>query len=582
MSPDSEDRGRKRGDEAALAERVDALARVLRDSARAMAHADEPGHAMIHAEDAARACEELAADLARSPLLRGADVADSPTPLEFAVPIGHDPVRVARDAALRLSVVLEADRVLVLGLDGQEFRILAHAASPLHGRPPSFEEPTRVLREVSRTVLDECVRHRRVWALDDVAAHPELGEQVSVVRHGIRSVMAAPLLGADDDVVGVLYVDRRATDPRPFTDVQGQLFRKLAGIVASALETAETLHRSRPAVSTPRDGAFGAIIGRSDAIRSALDRAAAFAGSRAALLLVGEPGTGKELFAQGIHRCGPWSDAPFVRLQGPLLHGDTGHAEIQGWNRGAFTGADADHAGAFERAGSGTVFIDEVGDLDSRAQAALLGALDPGTVRRIRGEFEIPVTARVIAATNRDLGQMVADGRFRRDLRDRLSALVLRIPPVRDRRDDVSDLFRHLVERAAPGSETPPEVTREVESVLARLPLSGNVRELRNLAERAVALCRHERVNRIEARHLALDEAPVEGPSTYAAFKRSLREAGPDEKEASLVEWLDRWHRWSGADKRRFADGAGLSRETIYRLLRRVPGRTRWAARVEI
>jgi two-component system, NtrC family, response regulator GlrR len=242
----------------------------------------------------------------------------------------------------------------------------------------------------------------------------------------------------------------------------------------------------QPLMST-RDR-FGALVGRSIAMRSifaVLERAAA---SEATVLLRGETGTGKDLTAASIHQESARRDAPFVIVDlaaapGPLLASD-----LFGHVKGAFTGADRDREGAFERAHGGTVFLDEIGDLDPDLQPQLLRVLETKTVQRIGSSARVPVDVRVIAATHRDLRADVNSRRFRADLYYRLAVLEITLPPLRERSDDIP----LLVEAIAADLDEPAAV-RDPAWVAALLkhPWPGNVRELRNHVERAIGLGRN-------------------------------------------------------------------------------------------
>ncbi|MEM6789594.1 MAG: sigma 54-interacting transcriptional regulator [Myxococcota bacterium] len=238
---------------------------------------------------------------------------------------------------------------------------------------------------------------------------------------------------------------------------------------------------------------YGALRGQSEPMRrlfGLLDRVA----ERATTVLIeGETGTGKELVAEEIHRHSPRASKPFVVFDcGAVSHELIGSA-LFGHERGAFTGADAPRAGAFAAADGGTLFLDEVGELPLALQPALLRALDKGQIRRVGTDRYRAVDVRVVAATHRDLRQEVRDGRFREDLYFRLAVVRLRLPPLRDRPEDLELLVRHFL--AELGEEV------DLEAIMRPLkshPLPGNVRELRNLVARAVALGPHDALDDLE------------------------------------------------------------------------------------
>ena len=194
------------------------------------------------------------------------------------------------------------------------------------------------------------------------------------------------------------------------------------------------------------------IVGRSRALRAAVERAERLAPSDLPVLIQGETGTGKELVARRLHRRGRGGREPFLPINCAALSPSLLLADLFGHARGAFTGADRERAGVFEAARSGTVFLDEIGDLPEEAQGKLLRVLQEGEVRRLGESRARPVAARIVAATHRDLAGMVAAGGFRADLFFRLSVGVVPLPPLRHRGDDVLLLAEHFLARQGDGS----------------------------------------------------------------------------------------------------------------------------------
>jgi len=206
------------------------------------------------------------------------------------------------------------------------------------------------------------------------------------------------------------------------------------------------------------------------------------------VLVVGESGTGKERVAEALHAKSPRAGAPLVTIDCGALASSLLASELFGHERGAFTGADRVHIGAFERAGAGTVFLDEIGELPAADQASLLGVLERKRFRRVGGSGDIELGARVIAATNRDLRSEVNAGRFRHDLYHRLAVVVLRLPPLRERREDIPLLVEHFAKEL--GAEGPIEAVFDADTLARwnRHPWPGNIRELRNAVESALVV----------------------------------------------------------------------------------------------
>ena len=229
---------------------------------------------------------------------------------------------------------------------------------------------------------------------------------------------------------------------------------------------------------------MGELWGQSAAMHRLFASVARLAGADQAVLLRGESGSGKELVARAVHTEGPRRDGPFVVVDGAAISRTLADVELFGNVRGAFTGANVDRAGAFERADGGTVFIDEVGELPIEVQAKMLRALDHGEVRRVGDEHVTHVKVRVVAATHRNLEKMVNEGAFREDLLHRLRVFEVTIPPLRERPEDVVLIARRFLEEIGPVTD---EAAQELEKALAaragyRWP--GNVRELRSFVRR--------------------------------------------------------------------------------------------------
>ncbi len=237
------------------------------------------------------------------------------------------------------------------------------------------------------------------------------------------------------------------------------------------------------------------IVGRSFAIRAVTDKIEKVAATPARVLITGENGTGKELVARAIHRNSPRKDGPFVEVNCAAIPSELIESELFGHMKGSFTGAVADRAGKFEQANTGTLFLDEVGDMSLAAQAKVLRVLQDGVVTRIGGAKTIQVDVRVLAATNKNLPAEISEGRFREDLFYRLNVVPVHVPPLRERREDIPLLVAHFVEQLTRGEGMPPRViTAEAEQRLTRHDWPGNVRELRNTVERLLIISTGPRI----------------------------------------------------------------------------------------
>ena len=237
------------------------------------------------------------------------------------------------------------------------------------------------------------------------------------------------------------------------------------------------------------------IVGASQAIRDVMERIDRVAPTDARVLITGENGTGKELVARALHHSSSRREGPFIEVNCAAIPSELIESELFGHMKGSFTGAVADHAGKFEQAQDGTLFLDEVGDMSLDAQAKVLRALEEGVLTRVGGSKPITVDVRVFAATNKDLLKEIAEGRFREDFYYRLNVVPILVPPLRERREDIQPLVRFFVSNAVRSNHGPPKIIEDgALTRLEALDWPGNVRELRNTVERLLILSPGEAV----------------------------------------------------------------------------------------
>jgi len=318
-------------------------------------------------------------------------------------------------------------------------------------------------------------------------------------------------LGADDFL-------EKPVDLSQLIDKIERLEQELA-VAEDVVEVTETLTETSWPI---------AIIGSSPAMHETLSMARRLADSPWSVLIQGETGTGKELFARLIHELSPRTEAPFVALNCAAIPDSLFESELFGHEKGAFTGADRAHRGCFERANGGTLFLDEVGELSLAMQSKLLRALQEKRINRVGGERDISVDTRVLAATNRDLRALSAVGEFREDLYFRLKVLDIRLPPLRQRRDDIPALIEHFIARDAP---RPMRLAPETLAVLMRYDYPGNVRELEHIIQRSLTLAR--------SAILHPRDLPEEVVRNQGADAGQLRERLEALERALLVEALE-------------------------------------------
>jgi formate hydrogenlyase transcriptional activator len=340
----------------------------------------------------------------------------------------------------------------------------------------------------------------RVVDVDVTRADPTGWEAMHahVVASGVQRVCNAPLM-TPHRVLGILSLGRLT--PEPFTSEQLEWVAQLAGQIALAIENAmafdeiaslkDRLARENVYLKEEVRGAqhFGEIVGDSKALKRILDQVTTVAPTDASVLLLGETGTGKELLARAIHGAGERRGRALVTVNCATSPAGLLESEWFGHERGAFTGALAQKIGRFELAHHGTLFLDEIGDVPLELQSKLLRALQEREIERLGSPRAIRVDFRLIAATNRDLEDMVAKREFRSDLYYRLNVFPIRIPPLRERREDIPLLVSYFAQHFAKRLRRPIEsVSRESMDMLCRWSWPGNVRELQNVIERAVIL----------------------------------------------------------------------------------------------
>jgi len=285
----------------------------------------------------------------------------------------------------------------------------------------------------------------------------------------------------------------------------------LLHLIRKAMETQRLVTENillRDEVSSMRG--MPTIIGKSEKILEVAKKIQRVASAKTTVLLLGESGTGKELFARAIHSLSPRKDFPFVPINCAAIPKELLESELFGHEKGAFTGAEAKKLGKFELADKGTIFLDEIGEMALSLQAKIMRIIQEGEIERVGGVKTIPVDVRVIAATNKDIERAVSEGAFREDLYYRLNVFPIRVPPLRERAEDIPLLVDFFTKKYCAEMKTGgKEVSEEVLSLLMGSPWKGNVRELENAIERAVILC--DGVT-ITAEHISLNPVPMNPP----------------------------------------------------------------------
>ena len=310
---------------------------------------------------------------------------------------------------------------------------------------------------------------------------------------------------------------------------------------------------------------FDKIMGSSSALESVIEKVKLVGPSRATVLLTGETGTGKELFAQSIHQNSDRARSPFIAVHCAALPANLLESELFGHEKGAFTGASERRIGRFESANNGTLFLDEIGEIDASTQVKLLRFLESKTIERLGSSKTLELNVRLVCATNRNLLKMVNSGDFREDLYYRLNVITIELPPLRERGDDLSLLLNYFLdEYSAENGFECPKFTKEAQEILENYDWPGNVRELRNFCENMVVLNRGKEISQYD-----LDPRfTLTKPSTKTRADLAPNNLSMEENEKRLLRNALQEAR---GNRTKAAELMGISRRTLHRKLDRWP-----------
>jgi transcriptional regulator with PAS, ATPase and Fis domain len=337
--------------------------------------------------------------------------------------------------------------------------------------------------------------------------------------------------------------------------LSGQAELRIGDSIVSVLPLSERVEREQATTDH-----FGDLLGVSPRMRELFADLSRIAASDVTVLIEGETGTGKELVAESLHRESPRAEKPFVVFDCGAVTPTLVESELFGHERGAFTGAVAARAGVFEQADSGTIFLDELGELPKELQPKLLRVLEKREVRRIGSQRAIPVDVRVVSATNRKLAAEVARGNFRQDLYFRLAGAHVSVPPLRDRREDLPLLVEHFLRRATP-TRSRSEISAQVWEMFLAHRWPGNVRELRNAVDRW-AVTPERALGALEP---TVEEGQAPAAIELSPLREARRDAGDDFERRYLRALLAR----TSGNVTRAAAIAEVSRQMIQKLMRK-------------
>src|SRR5262245_19644499 len=413
--------------------------------------------------------------------------------------------------------------------DQDVFRLMAVEAVP----SSDYFVAGRELRRAESS-LGWVFEHQQPLVHRDLEQEQQYANEVRLAAEGMRSYCAVPLI-VRGNCIGVLTVVSRQAGR--YSTAHVDFLREIANQVALAVENMKAYQeiselKDRLAKENlylgeevRRDHNFNQIVGTSAALRRVLKEVKTVAPTGSTVLICGETGTGKELVARALHDLSPRRDRTFVKLNCAAIPTGLLESELFGHEKGAFTGAITQKVGRFELAHQGTLFLDEVGDIPLELQPKLFRALQEQEFERLGSSRTLRVDVRLVAATNRDLAHMVAEGQFRGDLFYRLNVFPVLLPPLRERSEDIPLLVRHFTQQFAKRMGRRIEsIAAETMDALVRYSWPGNVREMQNVIERAVILSPQDRL-RVEPQALASAPVPQELSGQLQAREREAIEA---------------------------------------------------------
>ncbi|MEW4453005.1 sigma-54 dependent transcriptional regulator [Bremerella sp. JC817] len=430
--------------------------------------------------------------------------------------------------AQMLEQELPLAQLIVRRLDFEHASISTVAAAPQEGGQP-LSEHRRTFTRPEMTKLKAWLRRGEI-----VQLHQKTTSPIALVtpEYLTGDVIAIPLAG-DHPSSGVLLL--AASDAQKFSAKQMQVAEAIQEPFSVALENDRRLHEMaalREAAEAERGALLrrlgrqnldDKVVGEETGLRLVMERVALVADSDVPVLILGETGTGKEVVARSLHVRGDRHDGPFIRVNCGAIPSELIDSQLFGHEKGSFTGADQSRQGWFERADGGTLFLDEIGELPLEAQVRFLRVLQDGFVERVGGNTPIHVNVRVVAATHRDLANMVREGKFREDLWYRLAVFPLLLPPLRERVDDIEELANHFADRAALRFGLAPALPdQESLELLRAYDWPGNIRELAAVIDRAAILGDGQRLEVAKAlgwsgdRTLQVSTAPNPSPASLA------------------------------------------------------------------
>ena len=438
-----------------------------------------------------------------------------------------------------------------LGLSPEDGDAEPRSLSAVRFWDPVKGEKAQTL-QMSESIFNHIIRQRRAVLVRDVPDREDFG--VSVIDLQIRSFICAPMVEGDH-LIGLIYVDTRSQREQfDRTDLEFvSAVARLAALALQKMRSQSFLIAENMRLRTHSSTGSGDLIGNHEKMNEVFRIIEKVAPRDTSVLILGENGTGKELIAQAIHKGSSRSGGAFIPVNCGAIPPNLVESELFGYEKGAFTGAAATTPGKFELASGGTLFLDEIGDMPLDMQVKILRALQERTFFRVGGKKEIEVDIRVLSATNQDLQDLIASGKFREDLYFRLAVVTIPAPPLRERGKDVITISEAFVGQTAGESVT---ITDAAQECLLKYHWPGNIRELRNVLEQAIIMGDGSRIT------------PQDFPARVA--KTALGRLSFTLKPLAEVEkrYIVRVLEETAGNKAKAAAILGIARETLYQKLK--------------
>lgn len=421
------------------------------------------------------------------------------------------------------------------------------------GKLADFEIPPKtgisgLVVESGKAIISNDVQNDSRW-------YREVSDKVKLQ---VKSISCLPLI-IEKEVIGVVqFLDKH--DESPFTDQDVKVLERFSNLIAKFLQISRTREVLGEEFDRLRDKYMQRylIVGESEAIKNCIRLAEKVAPAKAAILISGESGTGKELFAHLVHDQSPRQHKPFVSVSCGALPASILERELFGHEKGAFTGADSRKIGLFEAADTGTLFLDEIGEMPLDMQVKLLRVLQEESFIRLGGTENIKVDVRIITATNRDLEKMTQEGNFRQDLFYRINVINMKLPSLRERKEDIPDLVTYFTKKHVNDSTPSKKFKKNLINHLMGYYWPGNIRELENAVERAIVLCEEE--------ELTVDLFPLEG--TQAPVEINVGSTLKDASDAFRRTFIKNTLKTTRGSRTKAAQILDIQRSYLSRLLK--------------